>query len=294
MKTWLSLFTAFAVVGLGFAGAQAGTVSENDTIIGVFDTNSIVYKGCFWAGPGPTNPVCGIDNTSTAPPFIEPPPPQSNNTLRWGTMDTVPPDKNFSMVTFEGGKVPPLDQLHSDCSQTNISHCFKVGQFKFLNGESQSNSVIFGVTLNFYDNAVSPANSLGSMDVLISATVNTGTDDSDYVNICGNNSMICNATITKSLNADEATETTCSTDPTMPPGCPAGADLYGTIVGDPQLILADMVLVPGTNGFVSNDLPVAFVAPEPASWTVLIFGLGLIIVLHLAGDGLPRPNAITD
>jgi hypothetical protein len=73
--------------------------------------------------------------------------------------------------------------------------------------------------------------------------------------------------------------------------CKVGADLFGTILGDPQLILADMVLVPDTNGVVGNDVPVAFLVPEPASWTVLIIGLGLITVLYVArwapGDHQP-------
>ena len=168
--------------------------------------------------------------------------------------------------------------LHSDCSTTNILNCFKVGRITFRNGTSQNDSIIFGATLNFYDNSVSLANSLGSMDVLISSTENVGTpaQNADYVNICGNSSMICNATITKSLNAIEATEG----------GTSVAVDLFGTILGDPHLILADMVLVPGqsadTNGFVGNDFPVAFLVPEPSSWTVLIIGLGLIIVLHHA------------
>jgi hypothetical protein len=182
-------------------------VQPGDTIIGVFD--SIVYQGCVWNGPGPTNGICGINNTSTAPPFVMG---VGGSTLRWGTSGTVPPSENFSSVTFEGGKVP--DQLFSDCSTANLVHCFRVGKFIFLNGSSQGDSIIFGATLNFYDNSVS----LGSMDVLISSTQNIGTimEDSDYVNICGNNSMICNATITKSLNANEPTEVMCSS--TMPPG----------------------------------------------------------------------------
>ena len=283
MKSWLSL-VAFAIAGSLLGSAQAGTVQAGDTIIGVFD--SIVFQGCLWNGPGASNKVCGIDNASTAPPFVSTSidpgggnPQATGSTLRWGTETSgaVPPSENFSLLTFQGRQVPM--ELHSDCSTANIVNCFKVGTISFVNGSSQNDSIIFGATLNFYDNSVSPTNSLGSMDVLISSTQNIGTpaQNTDYVNICGNNSMICNATITKSLNAIEATEG----------GMGVAADLFGTILGDPQLILADMVLVPGqsavTNGFVGDDSPVASLIPEPASWIVLVIGLELIVVLHLAG-----------
>jgi hypothetical protein len=288
MKTWLSFVAALAIAWFEIGDAKAG-VTPGDTITGVFD--SIVFQGCVWNGPGEKNPVCGIDNTSTAPPFAcnksgscdDPLAPAMLNTLRWGTDPSVPSSENFSSLTFQGLQIPEM--LHSDCSPTNVMNCFKVGTILFKNGSSQNNSLIFGATLNFYDNSVS----LGSMEVLISSTQNNGTpaENTDYINICGNNSMICNESVPKSLNPREAVEG----------GMGATADIFGTIVGDPQLILADMVLTPGqsadTNGFVGDDLPVAFQAPEPPSWTVLIIGLGLIIVLHIVrwAPAAIRPRA---
>ena len=59
-------------------------------------------------------------------------------------------------------------------------------------------------------------------------------------------------------------------------------DLFGTIVGDPQLFVNLVTLAPGqsatTNGFIGTDLPLA--VPEPSALAVLCGGLAALLVLR--------------
>lgn len=98
---------------------------------------------------------------------------------------------------------------------------------------------------------------------------------SDYINICGNNSNLCSdpnnpLATNKSISANEG-----FTKPVF---------LHATIVGDPEIILQDLTAPTDQNGFIGSDPPLSLLVavPEPASWTILIIGLGFIVTLNLA------------
>jgi len=280
MKTWLSFFAALAIAGFGLDRAQAGTVTAGDTIIGIF--SSPVLSGYLLNDPA-VGQTTFMDNTGTAvssiansadPTLVAGPPPiqATGSVLQWGTDNPggAPSAQGVSQLTFSGAPIP----------NTPLSQTFLAGVIKFLNGTSTLDSLIFGATLSFYDNSVSQANFLGSDQVVINSTQNFGVSvaqDSDYINICGNNSNICDLnnpmSQTKSINAIEDSEG----------GTGVTVELFATIAGDPQLILQEITLAPGqsteTNGFIGTDPPLALV-PEPASWTVLVIGLGFIITLR--------------
>ena len=63
------------------------------------------------------------------------------------------------------------------------------------------------------------------------------------------------------------------------------AFLHATIVGDPEIILLDLTAPRDENGFIGSDPPLSLLVPEPASWTLLIIGLGFMALLGLAPTG---------
>ena len=130
------------------------------------------------------------------------------------------------------------------------------------------NSLIFGATLSFYANSVSPATFLGSDQVIITTTSNiAGVQpvDNDYINICGDSSNIC----ASSIEAVESTEG----------GSGITVNLTGRIVGDPVLFLDSVSLAPGQtdteNGIIGNSPAVGEATPEPGTWTMLTGALAL-------------------
>jgi hypothetical protein len=243
--------------------AQAGSV----TIVAVF-SNPVLMGGIL------NDPSVGVttysDNTvsaatgavsSTTDPVCA-----SSSGLCWGTNTPSGPD-TYSELSFAGATVSSIP-----------SGQFQIGTITFLNGTSALNTLIFGATLSFYENSVSPSNLLGSDNVVISTTSNqySGTGltqaelatDADYINICGNNSNIC----ASSIEAYEDSEG----------GTGVVVDLYGTIVGDPSLTLTNVALDPSTNtttgGVIGNEAALGEV-PEPSTLALMSAGLVLGIVL---------------
>jgi hypothetical protein len=235
------------------------------TILGIFSSPALI-------GSIANDPALGqstvLDNTNTAvysinnstDPTLGGTPLQqlTGSALNWGVLTGSSGPSTFSTLTFFGRQIP-----------ANINTPFQLGTITFSNGTSDLNSLIFGATLSFYDNVVSPSTFLGSDRIYITTTNNiAGTPpvDDDYINICGNNSNIC----ASSIEAVEATEG----------GTGVTVYLFGTIVGDPMINIGSVALAPNqsgaTNGFIGTDPPIgANTSPEPGTWTLLAAGLAL-------------------
>jgi hypothetical protein len=244
---------------------QANGVQVGGTIIGLF--SSPVFSG-YVANDPSLGQATFLDNTGTATvsinnssnPTLGGTPPQqlTGSALTWGSSATAP---GFSVLTFFGAPIP-----------MDFSHQFQLGTITFLNGTSDLTSLIFGATLSFYDNFVSPQTFLGSDQVIITTTSNLGQDptqDSDYINICGPMSNICG----KSIQAVESTQG----------GNGVTVNLLGTIVGDPMLFVNDVTLAPGQttngNGSIGSQAAIG-ITPEPATFGLMAPLLGLGFLVH--------------
>lgn len=253
----LGLMTAFVGVN-----AQAGGLTPDGTIIGVF--GGVVTEGIVTHDPTLTQNqfldnsgsavyaiVNSTDPTLTGPGGVQ----TAGSALAWGAN---PPGGagTFSQLTFNGGEVP-----------TDIHQSFNAGTITFLNGTSSLDTLIFGATISFYDNVVSPADYLGTDSIIITTTSNLDqslAQDADYINICGNGSNICGS----SIEAFEDTEG----------GTGLTVDLTASIVGDPKLAISGVAVAPGqdpaTTGVIGDEPGIGEAVPEPATWAVMLAGFG--------------------
>jgi len=254
-----------SVLWQGGSIAQAGTITSA-TIIGVF--SNPVLTGNVLNDPAVGN-LTYFDNTVSAAVGAASGAGAGclgSNMLCWGVSTSgVPLSQSYSELAFTG--------------TPGYNGSGQIGTITFLNGTSDLNTLIFGATLGFYLNSVTPANFLGSDSVIISTTSNqySGTSltqtqlqtDADYVNICGNLSNIC----ASSIEAYEDSEG----------GTSLIVDLDGTVVGDPSLILNGVTVDPLTNpstGGVVGSLPPLGTVPEPS--TLALMSAGLILGLGLS------------
>jgi len=255
----LSSLKLNAIVKIAALSVLCGCMAQATIIPG-----SIVatFSDPVFAGTLANTPVAGetqfADNTATAVYSIRNA--SSSSSLSWGT-NAPATYQTFSELTFTGSTIP-----------ASVTTPFQVGSIVFTNGTSTIGSLIFGATLSFYDNSVSPSTFLGSDTVTITTTTNVfgvpgglTSGDDDYINICGNNSSICST----SIEAVESSEG----------GTGVTVNLFGTIAGDPSLTLTSVALAPGqsgsTNGFLGADPPIGAETPEPATWTFLGGALAL-------------------
>jgi hypothetical protein len=237
---------------------QGGTAARADTILGVF--SDPVLTGSVLNFPS-LGAMTYENNTTTADVSISP----DGSTITWGVDpgSGLPAGEQYSQLTFSGtsGLSVPGGP-------------YEIGNISYLNGTSALNSLIFGATLSFYDNTVSPATWLASDSVIITTTSNQYSGlgltqaqlntDADYINICGNASNICGS----SLEAYEDSEG----------GVGVVADLNGTIDG---LTLNGITLDAnqpsgGVNGSIGNELPLGEV-PEPSAFVMFSTVLAICI-----------------
>jgi hypothetical protein len=250
-----------------------------DTITAVF-SNPVAY------GNDLNNPSLGqmtyVDNTGTAVTGTASAGGAAcaaSSTLCWGVGPDlgVPVNEQYSELSFTGSATfNPISGGIQD-----------IGTLLFLNGTSDTDTIIFGATLSLYDGA----SLLGSYNVVINSTVNqyTGTGlttdqlntDADYINICGNLSNICGASI-ESYEAGEG-------------GQGLSVDLNGNLILDPMLQL-DSVTLDNPNctdcGIVGGEAALAE-TPEPPGFVLmstalmLVAGLGFRARFRRAGlEGL--------
>jgi hypothetical protein len=269
MRIKLALSVCGVALALGTAQARANGLTPGGTIIGVF--SNVVTNGFVIHDPTISSPPVYFDNAGTAafsivnstdPTLGGTPPQQSTGSkLQWGVGGGVDPSQSFSELIFFGGQVP-----------ANVTQPFQAGVLTFLNGTSDLNSLIFAADLSLYDNFVDPSSYLGTDKVIITTTSNLGTPalDTDYINICGNGSTICNTSIEAYEDSQGGTGVTF--------------DLTAQIVGDPQLQFTDVALAPvQTNlldplsppgeltGLVGGQAAAGSV-PEPSTWAMMALG----------------------
>jgi hypothetical protein len=277
MRIKIALSVCGAALALGTPQARASGLTGG-TIIGVF--SDPIYTGFVTHDPNISSPPAYFDNSATAPfslsivnstdPALAGTPPlqATGSKLQWGSDASVDPSEQFSELIFFGAPIP-----------ADIHQPFEAGVITFLNGTSDLTSLIFGASLNLYDNFVSPQTYLGTDTVIITTTSNVGADlgqDADYINICGNGSNICGSSIEAYEDSQGGTGVT--------------AVLMGQIVGDPQLQFTAATLAPvqtnlldpnsppGLTGLVGNEAA-AGVIPEPSTWAMMMLGfagLGLV------------------
>jgi hypothetical protein len=256
MPNRITLFSWALTIGACLAsGSAMADGVQGSTIIGVFGgitTNGFVLNDpslgqttYFNNTAASSSIVNSVNPATTGTPPIQ----STGSALIWG--DNNGGAGQPSTLDFFGATIP-----------SDINQNFLLGRLTFGNGTSSLTSLIFGATISFYAGSVSLQNFLGTDTISITTTSNllqSTAQDSDYINICGNQSNICGS----SIQAVESSQG----------GNGLTVDLYGTIVGDPQLFINLVTLAPGqsetTNGFIGDSVPPV---PEPSTWAMMILG----------------------
>ena len=224
--------------------------------LSIFLLTSTVYAGAVsgtvigqWSNPvltgnliDSTGQVQFFDNTATAQfNIVNSPDGSAGSALSYG-INTQGGGQPFSVLTFFGATLSGVP------SNTPVS----LGRLTFLNGTSDLNSLIFGAKLTLTvknDPTVDPLVANAS----IVTTQNTGYDpnfDADF--------FYFDVLFPTTFNVFE--------------GNSATVDIYGQFVGDPQIEITSVQLVPGeTGGFIGNGIPEPI--PEPATALITMTGL---------------------
>jgi hypothetical protein len=249
-KQLLGITIAALAVGVANIPTEAAAVTIGTSIAGdpVFGQwVSPVFVGSLLDGKtGAVFPPGVVNTSGTAVYGLGSASPSSSTTIFWGSNPspgTAPPS---SSITFTGNPSIPA---------TKGTANFPIGSFSFTNGTSINGSEIFGATLALYAKAITGNIPIGSIAFTFTATVNDGTapQNADYLNVAG---------IKSSFNVLE--------------GATTSASLFGTIVGDPIFVPQFFQLDPNqTGGFIGNSPP-APNTPLPASWVMMLTGLGAI------------------
>jgi hypothetical protein len=271
MRIKFALSVCGAALALGTPQAQANGLTPGGTILGIF--SNVVTNGFVIHDPTISSPPAYFDNAGTAaysivnstnPTLGGTPPLQSTGSkLQWGVGGGVDPSQSFSELIFFGGQVP-----------ANVTQPFQAGVLTLLNGTSDLNSIIFAADLSLYDNFVGTSSYLGTDHIIITTTSNLNVPgaqslDTDFINICGNGSTICNTSIEAYEDSQGGTGVTF--------------DLTAQIVGDPQLEFTAVALAPDQPNLLDPGSPPGLtgligaqaaggVIPEPSTWAMMILG----------------------
>ena len=177
--------------------------------------------------------------------------------------------KTLTWGTNVAGSAPPISSslVFDGISFTDVpaNIDFDLGMLSFLNGTSQTDSLIFGITLELKFNGVSSNVMPAVSRIAILTTVNGNLD--------------INGNVNRDADADFITfDTPCGNSPCpsfhVYEGANAHAKLKGAIIGDPQLTIKTITLEPNDpNGFLGNGQGSSS-APEPGG--IILSSLGLI------------------
>jgi hypothetical protein len=241
MRIYSNLSRALMVGCLAFAPHLATAGTFNGQVNGTFSapvtSGTIVYpdgSGVFFNNSG-----SAVSTLCNAPCSIFPTLPQIS-AITWGNTDSSL-GQSPSLVAFLGANL----------SNQPASTSFYLGSIIYTNFTSTLESLIFGANLQVNIAGVDPLN----IKLSFVTTSNGGVDpakDADFISFSGLGTNL-------SLAAFE--------------GSTVLADLYGTIVGDPQLFLTDIQVVDTTAGFIG---PAPEVTPIPATMPLFASGLGLL------------------
>jgi hypothetical protein len=164
------------------------------------DTIVVAFSDPVLSGMVESYPKAGqetfIDNTRTAAYGVHNG--KAGSFLLWGTSRLSEPYQTFSELLVVGGTIP-----------ADTSGPFELATLTYTNGDSANETAIFGATISFYDNVISPSTFLGSDQLIITNTANVfgrpgglGHGDDDYIAICGHQSNLC-ATPVEAVESSE-------------------------------------------------------------------------------------------
>jgi hypothetical protein len=251
-RAWRARCAAALLACWAASGAQAGSfsgIASGTWSAPVLSGNSV---------DGATGAETFVDNTGTAQcnlagcesPLL---PNDPATMLAWGNGAFAPPvtsTLSFAGTPFDNEAGSPLQPPQNS---------FLLGTFTYTNGDSDTDSLIFGATFTL---TITGRNAQAGqviatqvINFLIVSTSNDGNamQNADFVQF-------------------PMTSTTSFAMPSMNvfEGSTATFDLYGAIIGDPTLELTQLLIAPGSesSGFVGNGRPV----PEPG--TFVLFGAG--------------------
>jgi hypothetical protein len=250
-RAWRARCAAALLTCCAASGAHAGSFSGS--VSGSWSKS--VLSGNL--EDGATGALTPTDNTTTAQCNLGCPlslPGYPATTLAWGNGASAAPVT--STLSFVG----------SSFAQQPSNTVFQLGTFTYVNGASDTDSLIFGaaLTLTLTDQS-GVVIAMQTIPLQITTTSNDGStaQNADFVQF-------------------PATFTTLNAHPSMNvfEGSTATFILQGKIVGDPTLELTQLLIAPGSesSGFVGNGRPV----PEPGTFVLLGVGFAAAALLRRA------------
>ena len=224
------------IVAFGAVAASPAlaTGTYSGTVNGYFDNP--VKTGSIVALDGS---LTALDNSGTAfvlDTVLAP----NNDTITWG-LSTTGTKPSYSFLNFVGAT---FSNVAGDTP-------FLLGTITYLNGTSDLDTLIFGATLHLdLGSGITPKTST----IPILTTANTGISPARDADLIGFSDFPA------TFNVYE--------------GGFSIANLYGMIVGDPEVTLTGIAVTEGfeDTGYIGEGVPGV---PEPAAWAMLLGGFAL-------------------